>query len=49
VPLRRLGSAEDVINAILFLASSEAEYVHGHELVVDGGVINSVLAHLPRD
>ncbi|MEJ6671085.1 MAG: SDR family NAD(P)-dependent oxidoreductase [Pseudomonadales bacterium] len=48
VPLRRLGTAEDVVQAILFLASDAASYIHGHELVVDGGVIQSVLAHLPR-
>ncbi len=48
VPLKRLGTAEDVVQAVLFLASNAASYIHGHELVVDGGVIQSVLAHLPR-
>ena len=48
VPLKRLGSAEDVVQAVLFLASDASGYIHGHELVVDGGVIQSVLAHLPR-
>ena len=49
VPLHRLGTAADVISAVLYLASDAAAYIHGHELVIDGGVINSVLAHLPRD
>ena len=49
VPQRRLGSADDIANAVLFLASDLAGYINGHELVVDGGVVNSVLAQLPRD
>lgn len=48
VPLRRLGQAADITQAVLFLDSEGAGYISGHELVVDGGVINSVLAQLPR-
>ena len=36
-PLGRLGSPEEVANVILFLASDQASYVHGAEIVVDGG------------
>ncbi len=49
VPIRRLGKAEDVANAVMFLASPEADYINGHELVVDGGVVSSVLMQLPRE
>lgn len=36
-PLPRLGRPEDVANAALFLASPEASYMTGHNLLVDGG------------
>ncbi|MFD8478823.1 SDR family NAD(P)-dependent oxidoreductase [Kitasatospora sp. NPDC059673] len=38
VPLGRLGRASDVANACVFLASPLAEWISGHNLVVDGGV-----------
>lgn len=37
IPLQRFGSAEEVANAIVFLASDEASYITGTSLVVDGG------------
>lgn len=36
-PLRRSADAEEVANAIVFLASKEASYITGESLVVDGG------------
>ncbi|WP_042352647.1 SDR family NAD(P)-dependent oxidoreductase [Bacillus massiliigorillae] len=36
-PMQRLGKPEEVANAILFLASDEASYITGGELVIDGG------------
>ena len=39
IPLRRLGTPEDVANAAAFLASDEAAYVTGTTLVVDGGLL----------
>lgn len=37
-PMRRFGTPEDVARVALFLASDEAAYVSGAELVVDGGM-----------
>jgi meso-butanediol dehydrogenase / (S,S)-butanediol dehydrogenase / diacetyl reductase len=37
VPLGRLGQAEDVAQAALFLASDESSYITGTTIVVDGG------------
>ncbi|WP_121195103.1 3-oxoacyl-ACP reductase FabG [Motilibacter peucedani] len=39
IPLRRLGSVEDIGHAALFFASREAGYVTGQALVVDGGQV----------
>jgi len=38
VPAARLGSADEVAAAVLFLASAEAAYVTGHTLHVNGGM-----------
>ena len=37
IPLRKLGSVEDIGNTALFLASKEAAYITGQTIVVDGG------------
>ena len=39
IPLKRLGSVEDIGNAALFFASDEAAYITGQQVVVDGGQI----------
>ena len=48
VPLRRLGSVEDIAHAVMFLASDEAAYIHGQDLGVDGGLVHSLLSQIPR-
>ena len=39
IPLRRLGTVDDVGNTVLFLASKEAAYITGQTIVVDGGQV----------
>ncbi|HEY5544991.1 MAG TPA: 3-oxoacyl-[acyl-carrier-protein] reductase [Gemmatimonadaceae bacterium] len=39
IPLERLGTAQDVANAVAFLASEQAAYITGQVLVVDGGLV----------
>ncbi len=39
IPLHRYGTVEEVANAFAFLASDEASFITGTELVVDGGQI----------
>ena len=48
VPNGGLGTADDIAAAVVYLDSPAGRYVNGHELVVDGGVVHSLLAQLPR-
>lgn len=36
-PMKRMGTPEEVANAVLFLCSAQASFILGHALVVDGG------------
>jgi len=37
-PLRRVGEPDDIANAVAFLCSSDASFITGHALAVDGGM-----------
>ena len=39
IPMGRFGEPDEIASAVLFLASGDASFVHGHNLVVDGGYI----------
>ena len=43
IPLRRVGSGEDVADVVVFLASDAARYVTAQTLGVDGGAIDTIV------
>ncbi|OWJ81135.1 SDR family NAD(P)-dependent oxidoreductase [Haematobacter missouriensis] len=48
VPLRRIAGPEDMADVALFLASRRASYVSGQDIVVDGGLSQSLMGFVPR-
>ena len=48
MPLNRLAAADDIANAFLFLASDEASYITGQNLMVCGGV-TAYVYNVPED
>ena len=43
----RLGTADDQAKAVLFLVSDDSDFIYGHPLVVDGGVVAT--ANFPKE
>ena len=39
IPNKRIGTPEEIANAIVFIASDKASYIIGASLAVDGGMI----------
>lgn len=48
VPAGRIGEAIEVANAVAFLVSDQASYIHGQHILVDGGVSFSLKQQMPR-
>ena len=42
-PSRRVGKPKDILNACLFLASEDNDFINGHNLVVDGGMTKKMI------
>ena len=47
-PLSKIGTADDVANAVMFLASDASAMINGHDLVIDGGVMAGLPASIMR-
>jgi NAD(P)-dependent dehydrogenase (short-subunit alcohol dehydrogenase family) len=48
IPLRRIGRADDMADAVVFLAGPRSAYVNGADLVVDGGFTRNLMSMIPR-
>lgn len=48
VPLRRIGQVRDIADAAVYLASDRAGYVTGQEILVDGGLSQTLMGLVPR-
>jgi NAD(P)-dependent dehydrogenase (short-subunit alcohol dehydrogenase family) len=47
VPIGRVATPEDMADVVAFLLGSDARYINGHDLVVDGGIAGNFLGRLP--
>jgi hypothetical protein len=42
VTANRIGTSQDVADAVAFLASNEASYINGQDLIIDGGLVAAI-------
>ncbi len=47
VPLGRIGKPQDIAEAIVFLGSNRAGYITGQNVLIDGGISDSILGKIP--
>ena len=48
LPSRRIGTPQDIADAVIFLASPRSAYVNGAEILVDGGLDQVMMELTPR-
>ena len=48
LPSRRIGTPQDIADAVIFLASPRSAYVNGSEILVDGGLDQVMMELTPR-
>ena len=48
VPAGRVGTPQDIADAVVWLASDRAAYISGEEVIVDGGVTQTLMGLIPR-
>lgn len=48
VPMGRIGNPQDMADTVLFLASDRAGYINGQEIIVDGGLSQTLMGTVPR-
>lgn len=47
-PLQRIGEPEEVGRVVAFLLSADASYVTGNTIMVDGGLLQTLVTHIPQ-
>jgi len=48
IPLRRIARPADIADAVVFLASDRANYISGQEILIDGGLSQTLMNFVPR-
>ncbi len=49
IPMGRVGKPEEIAHAAVYLASDEASYITGSNLIVDGGMTSQLISQAPYD
>jgi NAD(P)-dependent dehydrogenase (short-subunit alcohol dehydrogenase family) len=47
IPMERVGTTEEIAKAAVFLASDEASYITGANLIIDGGMTSQLIGREP--